>query len=262
MNKVWLTNYLMHNPKQELVNMLVGIYIDGIVPYIPQDNPPLKTRGGKGRPNKEVMQQRKNFLRSLLIKYYPESISLRVITEQTGLNMQTILKLQNDPEFLRTLPAYLQEYFYSFNTPNQYNSISPLWRAVLDIHYYDLVLKNPEMHLPLYESHLAMWLPMVKPPQLRSVNVRNYIEYNRIRSLPLADKGYDIPLQPTSEFDARDADYPCNSGCSICIAHHNKVQLNTVEDARTLLNVSFNWQPVKNIPLVGGTAARYAELIL
>ena len=243
-----LENYLYNTyTKKELARHLACAY-GGELPVVPDPLPVETSQPPAERPGKPTYQTqmaRQAKLKDTLAEYYPLPIDFTMLCKIVSSHPNTLRKWQQDYTFLRTLPTYLANYFQDVDTNVTHNRVTGVWRAILDIHYYDLCLRFPEQRLPVYETHLPMWLPLRMGLNLETLQLRNYQEQQRVQGLTdmLTRGDYLLPLKPTVPFP-ENTTFVCAEGCDICAAYKQRQAVETMIEIREVINpVAFRFNP-------------------
>ena len=169
------TNYT----QRELAEMLASYTLNGEQPPIPDLTNWADTTPQRGRPSATQEAERLVALAETLENHYPVQLDLAFLSGQTGIARPTLVRLTQNSIFLRALPLHLRPYFQA--TPLiSATRLTPLWRGLLDLHYYSLMLGNgPGVERPkFYTWHTLIWGqtpldPTTLPP-------RNHAEFSRV----------------------------------------------------------------------------------
>lgn len=231
-----LTNYLKIYSRDELAGLLAMAVLTGETPVIPEDltgyTKPYRQRG---RPTAKVWQASLDRLRKAATEFYPNTVDLTTLAKQVGMTKVTLKKLQDDLEFLTTMQPAVADWYTALPVTSR-GHLTPIWRAVLDLHYYALMVLNPQARLPLWRQHAVLWTNPLRPDPTYLTR-RDAME--RARVFKPAFKAvrrqldWPEPLSPTYTPD--EGEWPCTEGCPVLRAWANKVDLAYIPNARDVV---------------------------
>src|SRR3990167_11037568 len=173
-------------------------------------------RAKRGRPTLTAWMAAQTRLKAELAQAYPQPTDRATLARTANITRKAVLNLRNDLYFKAILPNYLWHYLQGLPVTGR-GRLTPSWRAVVDLHYYSLLLTYPHVRLPLYRQHALVWgLPL--RPDTAHASRRDYQEQRRVfrpdfqqvitrLDWPQARQDLSLTL-PESE-------WPCTSNCPV-----------------------------------------------
>ena len=142
--------------KRELAEMLALVVVKGAVPDVPHpDVLQVQPSQGRGRPAGRDMQEQLNMLIKVLDECFPHRMTLHELSQVSPLSYTTLQRLQAESAGL--LPTHLGDYFRLMPRRQRRYRLLPIWRALLDMHNYTLLVQSGGAPLPLYALHASLW---------------------------------------------------------------------------------------------------------
>jgi len=244
MYSAWLSTFT----KAELVNLLDQVFETGVLPVIPPASvlEALSPEHRRGRPRGTSDMDRVNALTAALSECWPREVSLRDVARAAGLSYSATVRLR---QVAYLLPEGLREYFLALPEAACRYRMSPLWRAVIDLHNYTLLLRQMDT-TALYTIHAGMWGPAAVKAALHS-NRLDLLNQSELRRLTdpvflelVAEAGWPVPPPESQEGWVEE-------GCPLLAARGRPLQ--TVGDVHGLLVYDGHClplDPASTVPLV------------
>lgn len=268
--------YAAGNTKQDLAWTLARIVL-GLdpVPAPPPEalldlGPP--TGGGPGRPTAEITAEREQRLLQLIVAHYPHEFACSEAAELCGMSPSTVEKLQEDPTFLDCITTEtLRQYFRSWLRRTRRYRLPNIWRDILDVHNYMLLLETAQEvgppfvvslpyatvpRLDLFTMHAAFWgqAGAVGLTQ-RAIWGYNGIERARLQS-PTFVGTCEHHHNPQVIYEG-DQVSALHDNCPITAAYYEEADVSTVGRCVSLLKKA---HPVPPVPLADETHIHIDEV--
>lgn len=263
MNQADLTQYLHSTYNSKELAQLLALAMDtGQLPTVPDVLPPLQPKRKRGRPTRKGQAQSLAKFQQIIEQTYPEQADLAGLAREAGITRTHAASLQSSLEFLARLDPVYGEWFTQLPLTFR-GRLTPRWRAILDLHFYRLMLEHPGQRLPLFRQHAWIWGVQLRPDpehlSRRDSQERARVlapEFKAIRT----QAEWKEPEPPTLIMP--ETEWPCTNNCEVGQAwgpqrHH----ILTLEGIRKVIG-ALPWLPTDRTYVSALTAAQALKQII
>lgn len=185
--------------KAELVNLVTQWYLhDTLPPDLPEDLGPVQRATRPGRPTHEDERQLAVDIDTYLTALGERKLSRAALVRTFGITTARLDKLIHQPAFLKHLTTDNRVKLTSIWFRRS-GRLSPVQRAVLDLHNYMLLLAwGPTHRLRLYDMHRLVWSSGELSTSRRVYAAANLLEARRVyhKLMPVIEPlGYPVVQQ-------------------------------------------------------------------
>jgi len=260
--QTYLTRY--YN-KADLAAIVATVVETGEIPTF--DTNVLPNLATPGRPSKDVQEAREQFLHDWLQDQWPDQVDITEAAAACGSAVSTLQRWQEQERKLFDDPT-MDRWFWSLPRAKQFR-LPPMWQGIRLLHYYQLMIANPGISLPLRDHHLHWYVPRSQRVDAAARVKGNYNARQTVLDLMfeslLRKAGWEIPaVVPLTPWEPqRTPDYHCHNYCEVvsCYLHRSQT-IKTVGDARTLLG-DLPWlEADERQPIYGPTTLQVAAQIM